>query len=1366
MERFLLLIVTILCMSISAEGFTLIHRDDTPHGLLENGQQSVHTETHIVYANPGDTLRMYRPERMAFTGYIRWYCYDTDSAAQGIIHNGYTVSAWGDEYTISNEKGLFKRKWGKSGSTSRQSTPNLHYYEVDYIMHSGDSVYRIAVDESIYTDYIPGGNSDWRKDKITTLTEPTLSKRIIYEMHPASEIASRIDTCVGDVFLEEHEIIAPTGRQLYIGPDYRFRCKDEGQQVYQWKSHSNYYYNESSPVQMYEKKDWIWEIDGVNTAINMISSQYIEVSCPTPGTHTYELKFNAGGTYYNIAKFTITYFDVASVGPVENLPAPTTKMSLIYENTFNYDEPGVTNMTFWNGNLGAEESTYGYYFENLRAYRDHHNDEPNWCEYGIVNSQDIYGSSSMVYNHVDSTENVSENAKKGYMIFVDGSQQPGQVFNLKVNADLCPGSRMYFSAWLIDASPRDNKKCAPNMDFIVVGVDDNQGEHILTTFTTGEFGCNAKEDVNKNGNMKNGVWYQIMFPVDIDASEIYQTYRLNITNKGKSADGNDFAIDDIRIYVQKPPVTPIQASTYDCPSSSSDSITAYLRVDFQAIDQTQNTFYYQWRDENNEIIETDYYGGNNSYGVVDIPASESAIIASGDTCSSLLSFDAQYYNTDTSVIKYIKERVDAETERYIMYIAQPLYVKTNYTYTGFVAIRQSDLGDKGGCGTYADLMVAGGTRILINGEALGDSVVSLCGQRSYTLDIVLTYVTQNISTGELEERNTPCRADWLIGDSAFVNENKELYSGASFNEIEAAIMNHRKNGPDSLVLKLVKNNLLTLDTATTNMQPAKSLSYTAFPVDGSAGQMAVCLTPRFLHINPSDTIKNMMAVGGEDDDLPESVKLTPRRIRVSESQIKQGSFNLPVYPSGDGGVYYVIDSVRLISTTNPNWQAEIVLNGKANEDTIETSDTIYIWGAELQNLEAGYDYTFHVSFKDEDEGCDRGYTYFILRVVPDVVTWYGGNWNEDVNWSSFIPLPETNVILLSQDYNVTFTDDTIYDINYVKNQCNSIYLPVGSSMAGQEKITINGQAYIDIQEYAWKWDLTSIPLKGVVSGDMFVNQEESTDPFTVNPIHQTVGAFAADRYIFEVYQSEFDKATNKWKLSTNSLDKVYEPGEAKLVGIDCESSDMNPVIRLPKVDFMYRYFEKYGHYWMGEAEYITRITEYGKPTFNGDTVITLKETYDYIYLFGNPTFGYVDITKLVQDNSDRLTGRYYTTLGGISKFPTEIVFVDELDATKSEYHVLLPPTRGILLEGQQSSNTLTINVTPNIINEKGRVPLRRAINTDITTDIPTVNVINLEAKYTVFDIYGNNLGNRFECLPKGFYILKYENHVKKVYKVD
>ncbi|MBP5477395.1 MAG: hypothetical protein J6Y00_06910 [Paludibacteraceae bacterium] len=1349
-----------ITVSVSMQAaFTLTHKAGL-WGMQENGQQAVHTDVQILYAKPGEVVRLHRPDRCSLNGYVRWYCYDTDRAAERIeaAHQLYkndngTVDYTGnvDTYTLQNEYGWFKNKIG-----SRYGALDKHFYELDYTMHEGGSVYRIACDQSIYSDYTP---ATWASD--VALTEPTLSKRLIYEMHPAAEMADRMEAYKNadeNTYLEVHEMIAPVGRQLYIGPDYRFYTKAiYNVNTYIYESRSNYYYNSNGVETIMNNNDnWMWSIDGgtatkasdMNSGI--IAGQFIAVSATSAGTHTYMLQYRSAGnnaaTTYNVAKFVVTFMEAANVGPAETLPAPTRRMELIYENRFNYNEPGelpgyqaptsISKVSFWNGHLGVDESTYGYYIIDKKSSRSHHDGEPTWSEYGVVNAQDVWVNKQAegdiqtpwIYNHVDGSPNAVENAQKGYMIFVDGSEQPGLLFNIDFHTDLCPGSTMYFSAWVIDASSTAGTyNCAPNLDFIVIGEDALGNEHILTTYTTGEFGINAVENVsNPSVRMERAKWYKIMFPVKFEATDTYPKYRLKIMNKGKSSDGNDFAIDDIRIYMQKPPVTPMQSSTYGCPSGTTDDITAYLRVDYQAIDMEGHTsLYYQWRDNHNAVLSTNYTNmgvTSTEFGCVPVLSDDAAIEASGLTSASLLAFDTEFRDTDVPVYRYIKEQVDGSTKRYVLYIAQPVTVRTNYVYTGYVSVHKDGLGDQSGCGTHADLMIAGGTRITVNDEALGEEVTDICGYRSYKLDIVLTYIMQNEETGELEEGSTPCRADWLVGDEEYVNAHPEQYL-YSFAEIADAVADYRTASPAAasrtIVRHLLKHSLLTLNSATATMLPGTALSYTAFPVGGSAANgMEVCLTPRFLHIRPDQTVVNMMAVGNKEEALPAVVTDRPRFVRISDSQKKNASFQLPTYRMGTAS-NYVIKDVKLVASTCPGW-TETRLDGEAKNGTktVASVDNLRIYGDGLLGLKAGYDYTFHVAFADEDQGCERGYTYFTLRIVPDTVTWLGGDWNVDDSWDSFVPLASTNVILLPQAYSVTFDANPVeaYDINYKRNECNNIYLPDGASVAGQERIAIHGQAFIDIRVDARKWGLVSIPIKGVVSGDMFASQNETDDPFSVAAIRQTVNTSAADRNVYEVYNSEYDAENDRWIVATNTLTRPMVAGEASMIGIDCASGAVNPVIRLPKRDNTYNYYNtEYGR-WLYDSETVVRDGDYGKPVYTGDNDFTLKEVYEGVYLFGNPTFGYVDIARLVADNSDKLTGKYYWKQEGVTGAPyNEESTVFNRDVADDAEPFLLPPYRGVLLEGKSSSQQLTINVSSAMVVSSGGMesaPGRRAGGTD------------------------------------------------------
>ena len=1338
----------LLVFSVPAFGaFTLNHKTGIYEGLQENGMQKVHTDYQILYARPGQTVYLYRPERSTFIGYVRWYCYDTDRTVPSMYTaedspTGVAIpriqSTWGADTTGTSPKFSNRNDYGWFAfnyATDRCVDVNKTYLELKYTMHKGDTIYRIACDEGIWKDYT------WNKTGAST--EATLSKRIIFEIRPAKWIADTMQLCLvspenptNNRFVEEHEMIAPTGRQLFIGPDMMYR--GSGKQIklkqYYYYSRSNYlYYNSQGNITIPSTDaNWKWYKNGVEDPTITLqdnSAQFVPVSHPTPDTVIYELKYNSSeGYYFNVARFRVIYMDVDQVGPSTKIPAPTKKMDKIYDENFNYDRPGTTDFAFWRGHYGVDESTYGYYNKNLdedasSSVRKIRQGNITWSEYAVTNRKSVYvssGTAPQVYQHVDGTDNVAANANEGYMLYCDGSQQPGLVFNLKVNADLCAGSTMYFSAYLCDASSTGSGNSAPNMDFVVTGIDAEGKEHPLTTFTTGEFGINAVKEVGKATKMERAKWYQIMFPVKFDAGATYPSYRLRIRNKSTSSDGNDFAIDDIRIYVQKPPVMPIQASTSDCVDKAVDSVRTYLRIDYQEIEDNIDHLYYQWR-EGDRIVGNAYFNKDsadnksNTFGSISIPATDGDIESSGLTSPSLLAFDLEFRTTKEPIYRYIKENVDNTNERYVLYVAQPMEVSMNHNYTGFVSMNYESLGSRSGCGTYADMFVAGGTRIIIEDHlSLGDSVVTLCGHRTYTLNIVLTQIIQDESDPEepLKLDTTHCRADWLVGDSVYVNAHPDEYGGKNFDEIERILQLYRSAPTYEIrtyVESMIEDGMLFLDTFAITMMPTLNLSYTAFPLAGTAtGGKTVCTSPRFLHIRPSTEIATMMAVGNSGEDLPPRVANKPRVIRISNAQKGRGSFTLPLYLKGeDNDDVYTIERVVLESSTNPSW-TPVELD--FDHPNINDVDEITLSGAALGTLEAGYDYTFHVVFEGEETehvGCERGRTYFTLRIVPDVVTWLGGNWNVDLNWSPFIPLEETDVILLPQNYNVTF-GDTIYDFGYQKNHCRNMYLPAGMSLAGQNELNIHGQVFIDVPLVTHKWNLTSIPLQGVVSGDIFASANESVSPWEVAEIdHSGTGTTAVDRYGFEIYQSYYDVIHDKWHVPTNKLTSELHPAEPYMIGVatDPSSSVDTAIIRLPKPGSHYHYYDFYTHKWLDEYEDIDRNPNYGKPAWNGEPTIALREVYGNVYLLGNPTFGHINIKKLVEDNPDKLTGRY-SMPEPTDVEPTEAemtVFTHHVDTMEE---VLLPPLKGILLEGKTTSAELVINISAKDVTEPGFAPQR------------------------------------------------------------
>ena len=110
----------------------------------------------------------------------------------------------------------------------------------------------IACDQSNYTDWSIAD---------ATFTEPTISQRMVFEIRPASEMADRIEDVYNqNKWLEEYDIMAPTGQNLFVGPKYAFKYEET-------KSGDNEYANvtigESYPAYFY--KDSNGSVQQMNT---------------------------------------------------------------------------------------------------------------------------------------------------------------------------------------------------------------------------------------------------------------------------------------------------------------------------------------------------------------------------------------------------------------------------------------------------------------------------------------------------------------------------------------------------------------------------------------------------------------------------------------------------------------------------------------------------------------------------------------------------------------------------------------------------------------------------------------------------------------------------------------------------------------------------------------------------------------------------------------------------------------------------------------------------------------------------------------------------------------------------------------------
>ena len=180
-----------------------------------------------------------------------------------------------------------------------------------------------------------------------------------------------------------------------------------------------------------------------------------------------------------------------------------------------------------------------------------------------------------------------------------------------------------------------------------------------------------------------------------------------------------------------------------------------------------------------------------------------------------------------------------------------------------------------------------------------------------------------------------------------------------------------------------------------------------------------------------------------------------------------------------------------------------------------------------------------------------------------------------------------------------------------------------------------------------------------------------------------------------------DISSSTWSFATNELDKQVPAGYGWALGY-AASSNENATIRLPKPNTQYNYFKD--GVWVTFSSSVIDRTNAGKPMFTpdskGEMTITLRNnTASEIFLFGNPTFAYIDLAKLMtqfnnENNELQIAGFYTTGVDKDSRYQLAAKTDGEEGANwvssvksdvKSSY--LLAPTEAVFIRFENKNNT-------------------------------------------------------------------------------
>ena len=409
------------------------------------------------------------------------------------------------------------------------------------------------------------------------------------------------------------------------------------------------------------------------------------------------------------------------------------------------------------------------------------------------------------------------------------------------------------------------------------------------------------------------------------------------------------------------------------------------------------------------------------------------------------------------------------------------------------------------------------------------------------------------------------------------------------------------------------------------------------------------------------------------------------------------------YTGGDNTGYYVKhDSIRLRPAPSTNYQ-----------------------------MRGGYRYTFVITLRSRSGdgprvdagGCSFGKVPFTIGVVPSYLRWDpqsedDNRWNNPDNWigitqsnepiseeARFAPLSSTYVVIPPLADTLPYPTlpklpvapvDSIHEVGFTYNKCSYIRFMVGAAMNQQQRMRYE-QAIVDLSLPHDKWAFRTSPVAGMISGDLFMSQADinwETSPWEVGAFDANgrnyrtgTGSFWLSMFNQSVIHQGSGSMTDtthlnqeNWSQVTNGLTQPLPAGLGWAVYTRTPKNN-NATVRLPKNDDIYYYYNQYGDkmYDLYEPNLqalratVAGGVGAGKLLFNpdpseGQSYTLTNTTADTIFIFGNPTMGYIDIWGFLDDNSAKLVQQFKT--------------INEKDAS------LWPVTRAsVLAEPNRLSNT-------------------------------------------------------------------------------
>ena len=711
--------------------------------------------------------------------------------------------------------------------------------------------------------------------------------------------------------------------------------------------------------------------------------------------------------------------------------------SFVYRDLIDYD---VTNYGGKNIGHSPLHGDYGLYKSAGRS---------DISGTGVNNPKDgyLWWSDGTLY---DRTYEMTNGSQYGHFLYIDASDESRQIAAADFKADLCTGMQLIFSAYVTDMT---SQTIHPEVMFKLYGVnydtDGNiQSQKLLHSFSSGDFDNNVDD-------LANTKWYQVYGKIVIQKEsgvENYSDFRVVIDNYCKGTEGADYAVDDIRIYIEPAKVQVLQEKPA-CDGATTGTIKLKIRAIHETLNailgHTDSKIYFRFVDENGKAVTSD---GLYSYTLKNLTDGTTKNV-DGTEYGTVDVYDSEEKCKNFEIDGTNMIEQDSEGETYIVISNKDFSLTTGKKY--YVSVSTEDPA---------------------NGNANWGSPAELCSLYSNWFEMVSQHpIITDIHGNVITDYKIPCDAgdDYEIkikGQLVTTDPNtggKITLDGVKFYwYLDGTGEANKLNTVASNDIPILKKNITLGENHQIFMKPEGNdddyIEYTA--PNGKKYLLCPSAIPVPLRVMKDGPQLNF---GFNDVDYPFNDGSYEASLRIGLPQLKKlkeksGYLQVPLhsasYKSGesDKTLTFIDDSksatgtasayVYVATTNDPLWNAAgatllatpvaTLSSNTLPEIKAGTQSTLDLKFSDdvLNNFHEGYYYELRFVFEQGAASAATtncpGESYLKVKLVPEFITWTptadGGmnaNWNNDDNWHRS-------------------SSDELHDKTYTD------YLAYGSSMSG------------------------------------------------------------------------------------------------------------------------------------------------------------------------------------------------------------------------------------------------------------------------------------------------------------------------------